>query len=126
MPKFEVPWVYVQKHLGFPIASTAVIAPLYKAFVHAIEVFAKAQQIDPFSFTKHQRKDEVTQGYLARTSFTEGVLYIGKAPEKALFSERFINVAPRLERPTSGLAAAQPCRTISTSTCWTKTSGRCS
>jgi len=31
---------FVPKHLEFPIASTAVISPLSKAFVHAIEVFA--------------------------------------------------------------------------------------
>ena len=54
-----------------------------KAFVHAIEVFAKEQQVDLITFDKNQRKDEVTQEYLARTSFTEGVLYIGKAQEKA-------------------------------------------
>ena len=60
-----------------------MISPLSKAFVHAIEVFAKELQIDLITFDKNQRKDEVTQEYLARTSFTEGVLYIGKAQEKA-------------------------------------------
>ena len=65
---------FVHKHLGFPIASTALISPMSKAFVHAIEVFAKDQQVDLITFNKNQRKDEVTQEYLARTSFTEGVL----------------------------------------------------
>lgn len=74
---------FVHKHLGFPIASTALISPMSKAFVHAIEVFAKEQRVDLITFDKNQRKDEVTQEYLARTSFTEGVLYIGKAQEKA-------------------------------------------
>ena len=66
---------FVRKHLGYPIASTAVISPLSKAFVQAIEVFAKQQQVDIVTFGKHQRKDDVTKDYLARTPFTEGVLY---------------------------------------------------
>jgi len=74
---------FVHKHWGFAIASTAVISPLSKAFVHALEVFAKAQPVDLITFGKNQRKDEVTQDYLARTSCTEGVLSIGKAQEKA-------------------------------------------
>jgi hypothetical protein len=35
------------------------------------------------SFAKHQRKDDVTQQYLAQHDGTEGVLYIGRAQEKA-------------------------------------------
>jgi hypothetical protein len=50
---------FVRKHLGYPIASTAVISPLSKAFVQAIEAFAK-QQVDVVTFGKHQRKDDVT------------------------------------------------------------------
>lgn len=74
---------FVRKHLGYPIASTAVIAAMSKAFVQAIETFAKQQHVDIVAFAKHQRKDDITQDYLARTTFTEGVLYIGKAQEKA-------------------------------------------
>ena len=39
--------------------------------------------INVVAFDKHQRKDNVTKEYLARTSFTERVLFIGKAQEKA-------------------------------------------
>ena len=60
---------FVRKHLGYPIASTAVISPLSKAFVQAIEAFAKQQQVDVVTFGKHQRKDDVTKDYLARTPF---------------------------------------------------------
>jgi hypothetical protein len=69
--------------LGYPIASTAVIAPLSKTFVQSIEKFAQEQSVDLVTFAKNQRKDDITKAYLARTSFTEGVLYIGKAQEKA-------------------------------------------
>jgi hypothetical protein len=74
---------FVRKHLGYPIASTAVISPLSKAFVHALEVFVEPQHVEVVTFDKNQRKDDVTKEYLARTSFTEGMLFIGKAQEKA-------------------------------------------
>jgi len=32
---------FVHKHLGFPIASTALISPMSKAFVHAVEEFVE-------------------------------------------------------------------------------------
>jgi hypothetical protein len=68
-------------HLGFPIASTAVIAPQSHAFVRAIEHFAKVQ--DLVTFAKDQCKDDLAKEYLVRCPFTEGVLFIGKAQEKA-------------------------------------------
>ena len=47
---------FIRKHLGYSIASTAVISPLSKAFVQAIEAFAKQQQVDRVTFAKHQRR----------------------------------------------------------------------
>jgi hypothetical protein len=70
---------FVPQHLDFPIASTAVIAPLSMAFVCAVERFAKEQQVDLVAFDKMQRKDELTHEYLAGASFTEEVSYIDKA-----------------------------------------------
>ena len=35
------------------------------------------------SFAKHQRKDELTQEYLREFDAEEGVLYVGRAQEKA-------------------------------------------
>ena len=63
--------------------ASAVIAPMSEAFVRAIEGFAKAQQLNVVAFKKDQRKDDVAKAYLARCTFTEGVLFIGKAQEKA-------------------------------------------
>src|SRR5687768_7557714 len=37
---------FVRTHLGYRIASTAVIAPMSEAFVRAIEGVGKAQQLD--------------------------------------------------------------------------------
>ena len=48
---------FVRKHLGYPIASTTVIAPMSKAFVQAIETFAKQQDVDMVTIGKHKRKN---------------------------------------------------------------------
>jgi hypothetical protein len=74
---------FVRSHLGYPIASTAVIAPMTEAFVRSIERFAQERHIDIVAFEKGQRKDDVAKEYLARCAFSEGVLFIGKAQERA-------------------------------------------
>ena len=74
---------FIRSQLGLPIASTAALAPLTRAFVAAIEKFAKEQGVDLVSFEKGQRKDDVMKAHLARFDRTEGVLFIGKAQEKA-------------------------------------------
>src|SRR6266542_1734296 len=52
-------------------------------FVEAIERFADTEGVDVVPFKKHQRKDDVAQQYLAAFTGDEGVLFIGKAQEKA-------------------------------------------
>jgi len=74
---------FVRQHMGFPIASTQVVAPLSDGFIQAIEHFAKVHGVDLVTFAKGQRKDDLTKEYLARCTFAEGVLFIGKAQEKA-------------------------------------------
>jgi hypothetical protein len=74
---------FVRGHLGYPIASTAVIAPMTETFVRAIERFAQEQRIDIVAFEKDPRKDDVAKEYLAQYPLPEGVLFIGKAQEKA-------------------------------------------
>jgi hypothetical protein len=39
--------------------------------------------VDIASFGKHQRKDEITQQHLSRFEGDQGILYIGRAQEKA-------------------------------------------
>ncbi len=74
---------YLHAHKGQRFASTAAVAPMTEAFVAAIDRFAKRQGVEVVQFAKWQRKDDVTQKYLARFRGNEGVLYIGKAQEKA-------------------------------------------
>ena len=70
---------YLHTHKGQRFASTAAVVPMTQAFVKAIDEFAEQQGLDVVAFQKGQRKDEVTQQYLARFQGTQGVLYIGKS-----------------------------------------------
>jgi hypothetical protein len=74
---------YLRGHLGQRFASTASVAPKTVAFVASIEKFVAEQGVDLVSFGKHQRKDDVTRQYLQQFDATEGVLYVGRAQEKA-------------------------------------------
>jgi hypothetical protein len=74
---------FIRTHLGLPIASTAAVAPMTHEFVRKIEQFAKDLGVNIVSFEKGQRKDDVMKEHLARFDRTEGVLFIGKAQEKA-------------------------------------------
>src|SRR5437763_12276443 len=74
---------YIHRHLGKPVASTAALAPATEAFTKAVRAFAADRQIPWVDFAKGQRKDDVAQEFLARFSGTEGVLFIGRAQEKA-------------------------------------------
>ncbi len=68
---------------GNPVPSPALMAPMTRSFVSAIESFAERHGLDLIRFEKGERKDERTQSYLRQWPGGEGVLYIGKAQEKA-------------------------------------------
>jgi len=68
---------------GATFASSALMEPITTAFVKALERFAQAQGVPLLTFAHGQRKDEVAQEYHATFSKQEGVLFIGKAQEKA-------------------------------------------
>jgi hypothetical protein len=74
---------YLRVQHGQRFASTTAVAPMTEAFVRNVEEFVAAEGIDLITFEKKQRKDEVTQKYLQAFKKSEGVLYVGKAQEKA-------------------------------------------
>jgi hypothetical protein len=49
----------------------------------SIEKFVAQQGVDLVSFGKHQRKDDITRQYLQQFDANEGILYVGRAQEKA-------------------------------------------
>jgi len=69
-------------HRGYAYASTALMDPMTKAFVADIHHFIEAHDLDLVHFGR-ERKDDVTQRYLAEFTAEEGVLYVGRAQEKA-------------------------------------------
>ena len=74
---------FLKQHLGARVPSTMMVAPMTQRFVGAMERFAETAGVDLVTFEKHQRKDEVAQAYLASFTGEEGVLFVGKAQEKA-------------------------------------------
>ena len=74
---------FVKSQLQAVVPSTTVVAPMSERFVHAIERFVATEGLDLVTFEKGQRKDDVAQEYRARFDGEEGVLFVGKAQEKA-------------------------------------------
>ncbi len=74
---------FFREQRGATFASSALMEPLTTAFVTALERFAQRQGVPLLTFAHGQRKDEVAQAYLAAFQGEEGVLFIGKAQEKA-------------------------------------------
>jgi len=70
-------------HRGHHYASTALMDPMTKTFVADIHHFIAAHDLELVHFAKGQRKDELTQRFLAGFTGTEGVLFVGRAQEKA-------------------------------------------
>jgi hypothetical protein len=74
---------FMKQHLGARVPSTTMVAPLSERFVRAIDRFVETAGLDLVTFQKGQRKDDVAQEYLASFTGEEGVLFVGKAQEKA-------------------------------------------
>ena len=69
-------------HRGATFASSALMNPMSKSFIAAVDRFVKQEQIPLITFTKGQRKDDVTQEYRSCFNGTEGIVVVGKAQEK--------------------------------------------
>jgi hypothetical protein len=84
---------FFRHHRGHPFASSALMAPMTLSFVRRIERFVQQQQVPLIQFAKGQRKDDVMKEHLGRFDRDEGVLFVGKAQEKARVfrTERRIN-----------------------------------
>jgi hypothetical protein len=70
-------------HRGFTYASSALMAQMTEAFVADLHHFMAAHDVPLVHFASDQRKDDVTQEYLVGHDGSEGVLYVGRAQEKA-------------------------------------------
>jgi hypothetical protein len=74
---------YLRCHLGYPIASSTLLKPITDTFVSSIKRFSEEEGIEIYSFKKGERKDDVMLERLKNFDASEGVVFIGKAQEKA-------------------------------------------
>ena len=74
---------FFRKMRGAAVPSSALMALMTRRFVDAIKSFAARNGIEIVSFRRGERKDDRTREYLRNWAGGEGVLYIGKAQEKA-------------------------------------------
>jgi len=74
---------FFRSHRGQLFASSVLMAPISKAFVAAINAFVAEHKLPLITFEKGQRKDDVMAQHLARFTGDEGILFVGKAQEKA-------------------------------------------
>jgi len=63
---------FIQRHLGFRVASTAPLAKITDRFAREVHRFADTRSIPWVGFAKGQRKDDVMREQLARFSAEEG------------------------------------------------------
>jgi hypothetical protein len=74
---------FFREHRGKPFVSSALMDPMTKDFVRSIHRFIDDHDVDLVPFRKGERKDDIARGYLAGHDGTEGVLFVGRAQEKA-------------------------------------------
>jgi DNA-binding HxlR family transcriptional regulator len=74
---------FLRKHRGHAWASSALMEPITRNFITAIEAFVTEHRLAMVAFEKGQRKDDVMAEHLGRFTAAEGVLFVGKAQEKA-------------------------------------------
>jgi hypothetical protein len=74
---------FFRKHRGHPFASSVLMAPISRAFIAAIEAYVTKHRVPLITFEKGQRKDDVMAAHRARFTAPEGVVFVGKAQEKA-------------------------------------------
>ena len=72
---------FFRGHRQATFASSALMAPISRGFVSAIECFAKAHGTPVVAFRSGQRKDDIAREYRAKFTGEEGVVFIGKAQE---------------------------------------------
>jgi hypothetical protein len=94
-------------HRGHAYASTALMDPMTKAFVADVHGFVAARGLELVSFCKGERKDDIAAGFLTRFSDDEGVLFVGRAQEKAGVWRTQRRYNPSTGEPYAWLVRAQ-------------------
>jgi hypothetical protein len=69
-------------HRGETFASSALMDPMSKSFIAAVNRFVVEEQIPLITFAKGQRKDDIAKEYHSQFHGTEGIVFVGKAQER--------------------------------------------
>jgi len=72
---------FFRDHRGQPLPSAALMSPMTRRFVAALEDFVAERGIPLVQFCKGQRKDAVMGEHLRRFAAAEGIVFLGKAQE---------------------------------------------
>jgi len=80
---------------GFPIASSALMAPISTGFVRDVHRFIRRERVPLVDFKARERKDDVMGRFLAGHDGSEGILFVGRAQEKCRVfrTEKRVNAA---------------------------------
>jgi hypothetical protein len=74
---------FLREQRGQGALSSRCFAAMTRAFVASIEAYAEQNEVPLISFGRKQRKEEVAAQYRSQHSSGEGIVFIGKAQEKA-------------------------------------------
>jgi hypothetical protein len=74
---------FLRQHRGQPFASSALLEPISREFIAELYRFAADEGVPIVDFAKGQRKDDLAHEFLAGFEGDEGVLFVGRAQEKA-------------------------------------------
>src|SRR5437868_7184896 len=74
---------FFRDHRGQPLASSALMSPMSRRFVAELDRFIVRHRLPVVLFRKGQRKDDVMIERLRDFPLKEGVVFVGKAQEKA-------------------------------------------
>jgi len=97
---------FFREQRGATFASSALMEPLTRAFVAGMERFARAQGVPLLTFERGQRKDDVAKRYLAEFRGAKGVLFVGKAQERATVVRTERRYNPETKAPYAWLVRA--------------------
>jgi hypothetical protein len=90
---------FFRDHRGQPLASSVLMSPMSRRFVTELDRFVARHRLSVVLFGKGQRKDEVMAERLRQFQREEGIVFIGKAQEKAAVFRTEKRRRPHTGRP---------------------------
>jgi hypothetical protein len=90
---------FFRHHRGMPVPSAALMQPMSRGFVGALERFAARHRIPLVQFRKGERKDSVMAARLRHFRREEGIVFIGKAQEKTRVFRTERRLSPSTGKP---------------------------